>query len=473
MKIFAPLHAKILFGYAVLGLLFVAFVANSLIQFDFLRTTLEKHREILAFFDELRDARRLEKNFLLYEKPADLHDALDKANAATLIFAGIARSSSEVSGDEANLIGDYRDRLQELLQAPEHNAGNEALLQAIYLSGGHALKLGERLDAASQQAVQEAIQHHEQNLRRTIWVSLLLGLVVGVLVTRSAVRPLREIEKKLAKVAKGETGRIEGQETGGEVASLTRSINETLQELEIRQTSLARSSRLMALGTMLSGVAHELNNPLSNISSSGQILQEEWRELPAAEVQRLLNQIDDQVLRAKRIVSALLNGPERSELQITRENVSHLLAEALALLRTGIPEGVGISVALDPKIEAFVDRPRFQQVLINVIRNAVDAVGQQGAIAIRAWREEFPEGYGTTFEVEDNGAGIPDHLASRIFDPFFTTKPAGQGVGLGLYIAHEIVAEHGGTITAEAGAQGGTRVWIHLPDPPAALGSQA
>jgi len=464
MKLFASLHAKILIGYAVIGVLFVGFIVNSLIQFRLLREELSKQTDIVVFFDVLRDARRLEKNFLLYEKKADLREAIDKAGTAEQLLKDMEDGQIDLSVGQVSAVTDYRDLLLELGHAEGDESVPQDLLKAVYLAGSAALRFGEHLNAAAQQGVHEAILRHETNLQRSIWAGLLLGLITGVLVTRSVVRPIREIEQNLRKIAKGETGRLTGNDLGDEVASLAQSINDTLQELEVRQKMVAQSSRLVALGTMLSGVAHELNNPLSNISSSCQILLEEWQELPTEQIQRLLSQIDNQVLRSQRIVSSLSNAPESKALHRSKENVYRLTEEATALLRNQILPSVTITIDADREIEAMVDQTRFQQVLINVIKNAAEAVGADGKIVIRAWREVFPEGRGTTWEIEDDGEGITDAVAQHIFDPFYTTKPTGQGVGLGLFVAHEIVSQHGGIITAEGAPGGGTRVWIHVPD---------
>ncbi|NTV71579.1 MAG: HAMP domain-containing histidine kinase [Azonexaceae bacterium] len=464
MRFLTSLHAKILIGYAVVGILFVGFIVNSLIQFRLLRAELGKQADIVVFFDILRDARRLEKNFLLYEKKTDLNEAIDKAGSATQLLSNIEVGQNTVSVGEARAVSAYRDRLIELVRAEGEKSVPQDLLKAVYLTGSAALRVGERLNAAAQQSVQAALLRHETNLQRSIWAGLLLGLIIGVLVTRSVVRPIREIERNLQKIAKGETGRLAGNDLGDEVASLAQSINDTLQELEARQKAVAQSSRLVALGTMLSGVAHELNNPLSNISSSCQILFEEWQELPSDQIQRLLSQIDNQVLRSQRIVSSLSNDPESKALHRTKENVYRLTKEATELLRNQVLPTVTITIDADREIEAMVDRTRFQQVLINVIKNAAEAVKADGNIIIRAWREVFPEGRGTTWEIEDDGTGITDAVAQRIFDPFYTTKPTGQGVGLGLFVAHEIVSQHDGIITAEGAPGGGTRVWIHVPD---------
>lgn len=464
MKLLTSLHAKILIGYAVIGVLFVGFIVNSLIQFRLLQAELGKQTAIVVFFDALRDARRLEKNFLLYEKKGDLNEAIDKAASAAQLLKDIAGEQIDFADSELVTVTAYRDRLLELMHVQGEQSVPQDLLKAVYLAGSAALRLGEQLNSTTQQTLQEALLRHETNLQRSIWAGLLLGLITGILVTRSVVRPIREIERNLQKIAKGETGRLAGNDLGEEVASLAQSINDTLQELESRQKAVAQSSRLVALGTMLSGVAHELNNPLSNISSSSQILLEEWQELPGDQIQRLLTQIDNQVLRSQRIVSSLSNDPESKALHRTKENVYRLTEEATSLLRNQILPSVTITIDADRKIEAMVDQTRFQQVLINVIKNAAEAVKADGKIIIRAWREVFPEGCGTTWEIEDDGTGIPDAVAQRIFDPFYTTKPTGQGVGLGLFIAHEIVSKHDGIITAEGAPGGGTRVWIHVPD---------
>lgn len=464
MKLFTSLHAKILIGYAIVGVLFVGFIFNSLIQFRLLREELSKKTNIVVFFDALRDARRLEKNFLLYEKKTDLSEAIEKASTAVLLLKNMEGGQIDFSDSESSAVSTYRDRLLDLVRPEGEKAAPQNLLKAVYLTGSLALRFGERLNAVAQQGVQEAILRHETNLQRSIWAGLLLGLITGILVTRSVVRPIREIERNLQQIAKGETGRLAGNNLGDEVASLAQSINNTLQELEVRQKAVAQSSRLVALGTMLSGVAHELNNPLSNISSSCQILLEEWQELPNDQIQRLLSQIDNQVLRSKRIVSSLSNDPESKALHRAKENVYRLTEEATSLLRNQILPTVTITIDADREIEAMVDQTRFQQVLINVIKNAAEAVEANGKIIIRAWREVFPEGRGTTWEIEDDGEGITDAVAQRLFDPFYTTKPTGQGVGLGLFVAHEIVSQHGGIITAEGAPGGGTRVWIHVPD---------
>ncbi|HZX30318.1 MAG TPA: HAMP domain-containing sensor histidine kinase [Rhodocyclaceae bacterium] len=466
MKIFRSLHAKILLGYSVVGGLFILLVANALVEFRSVEGELAKQQEVVVFYDAVRHARRLEKNFLLYLRISDLKEALEKIDTAIASLDNIRSSGRWVQVADSDLqeVRRYRDALNALFDTSAEKPASPEQLNQVYLAGLGVIKLGEKLDGTAKSQVAAVLSQHDARLLQTIGAALALALIAGILVTRSVVRPLRDIESSLQRIAKGETERLDGREAGSEVESLTRSINDTIHEIEVRQENQARSSRLMALGTMLSGVAHELNNPLSNISSSCQILQEDWGELPDAQARQLLGQIDHQVLRAQRIVSDLLDFSRNRDLVRRSENIRSLVDEAIHHARNQIPDTVTIHLDIDGDICMNVDRMRFQQVLVNILKNAVEATGGHGTIQIRGWREELPEGRGATLEIEDDGHGIPADCLSRVFDPFFTTKPVGKGTGLGLAVVHEIVTQHGGTIAVDSGSAGGARFWIHIPD---------
>jgi signal transduction histidine kinase len=279
------------------------------------------------------------------------------------------------------------------------------------------------------------------------------------------VQPLRDVETRLKRVATGETGRLDHASEDREVGSLTDAINRTLTELDIRQKAITRSSRLVALGTMLSGVAHELNNPLSNISTSCQILIEEIDDLPPDIRRDLLAQIDGEVLRAQRIVGTLLDFARERAYERCRMPLRPLVDDALQLTRNQMPPDTVIEVEVPEALFVDVDRQRFQQVLINLLQNAAGVVaGNAGRIRIAARRERFADGEGAAISVEDNGPGIAPENLPRIFDPFFSTKPVGQGTGLGLFIVHEIVGQHGGTVSVESEPGRGARFTVHVPD---------
>lgn len=462
MPRFHSLHAKILFGYCLLGLLFVALIVSALLQFRKLETKVNEQQSVADFHDEIRYSRRMEKNYLLYRKNGDLAESIERANNALGLIKQLPPrlSDSEVQVDATELLERYRALLIEMANADRFGKVSSEVTDELLITGSRLLSIGEKLDSEARDLLEDAVAKHHRNLQYTILAAILLAIAAGVLVTRSVVKPLRTIETSLGRVATGETGRLDQTADDLEVGSLTQAINRTLSELDERQKAITRSSRLVALGTMLSGVAHELNNPLSNISTSCQILLEEHDDLPPEMCHDLLAQIDGEVLRAQRIVSTLLDFAREKQYDRQPTPARQLVDEVLQLTRSLTPPDATITTDIGEALLVDIDRQRFQQVLINLLQNAADVIGPGGRIHIDARRENN----GTRISVADNGPGISPEDLPRIFDPFFSTKAVGKGTGLGLFIVHEIIGQHGGTISVDSQPGQGTRFSIHIPD---------
>ena len=199
---------------------------------------------------------------------------------------------------------------------------------------------------------------------------------------------------------------------------------------------------------------------MTNISTSCQILLEEHDDLPPEMCHDLLAQIDGEVLRAQRIVSTLLDFAREKQYDRQPTPARQLVDEVLQLTRSLTPPDATITTDIGEALLVDVDRQRFQQVLINLLQNAADVIGPGGRIHIDARRENN----GTRISVADNGPGISPEDLPRIFDPFFSTKAVGKGTGLGLFIVHEIIGQHGGTISVDSQPGQGTRFSIHIPD---------
>ena len=245
----------------------------------------------------------------------------------------------------------------------------------------------------------------------------------------------------------------------------------------MRQKSLMRSERLASLGTMLFGVAHELNNPLSNISTSCQILTEEIEQSDIGTQKKYLNQIDQQTERARNIVRSLLDFSREKEFRKKRVLLEPLMRQTVSFVRGKIPAKSVVKLTIPEELSVYVDAQRLQQVFINLIRNALDVIKENGEIHISACTLELPKSpEGISFasgcqaknalveiRVSDNGPGIaPDNLP-HIFDPFFTTKDVGYGMGLGLFVVYEIIEEHDGCISVQSTPDKGTTFCIRLP----------
>ncbi|HKY31929.1 MAG TPA: ATP-binding protein [Candidatus Polarisedimenticolia bacterium] len=230
------------------------------------------------------------------------------------------------------------------------------------------------------------------------------------------------------------------------------------------QMQFAQSEKLSALGEMISGVAHELNNPLASVMGLAQRLQ----DLPVGEdVRRKLATIDAEASRCRRIVQNLLrfarsHPPERRALDLNGafESVLQLLGHQLSV------DNVVVERRLDPALHPVMgDVHLLQQVFLNIVYNAYQAMKDcrgSGRLVVST-RNEADR---VVAEIADDGPGIPPENIKRIFDPFFSTKEVGKGTGLGLSLAYGTIQEHGGTIGVSSRVGAGTVFTIELPSAP-------
>jgi len=235
------------------------------------------------------------------------------------------------------------------------------------------------------------------------------------------------------------------------------------------QEQLIQSEKMSAIGQLIAGVAHELNNPLASVLGFADFLIESG-EVPAP-LGEPLRVIQQEAQRAAGIVGNLLTFARRQDQARRTVAVGDVLARTIALLRNQLIQlKVEATLEVAPDLPAVLGSPnQIQQVFVNLINNgaqAIAATGRHGTVAVRArpWLD------GVAVDVADSGPGVPPDLAERIFEPFFTTKREGEGTGLGLSICQGIVKEHGGRLSLQSGREGGATFTVELP---AALAAQA
>ncbi len=215
-------------------------------------------------------------------------------------------------------------------------------------------------------------------------------------------------------------------------------------ERERFERRVAESEKMLAIGRVVSGVAHELNNPLAVVLGQSEQLVE---TTDAGELRDGLQLINEQAHRARHIVKDLLafvrHREDRREPVALADLVARVVATQAGEARK---HDVAVTVSLpDQPLHVLVDRLGLEQVLVNLVDNAMDATGAGGRVRVAISREP---GTGVV-AVEDDGPGVPDEVSDRIFEPFFTTKPTGQGTGLGLAVSVGLLEQHGGSLALE------------------------
>lgn len=259
----------------------------------------------------------------------------------------------------------------------------------------------------------------------------------------------------------------------GTQASGVHCIARNLTDRRRLEQQLIQSEKLSAIGQLVAGVAHELNNPLTSVSGYAQLLLRDKRL--SDETRQDIEQIHGQAERAAKIVQNLLIFAREHKPERRMVSINEVLTSALALQSYQLKVD-NIGVALEPDINlpaTTADPHQLQQVFLNLITNARHAMvekGGRGTLTLRTQLVPRPASDGQAspgnliqIEISDTGVGIPERDLAKIFNPFFTTKPVGQGTGLGLSICFGIVKEHEGQIWAESQLGAGTRVFITLP----------
>jgi two-component system NtrC family sensor kinase len=249
---------------------------------------------------------------------------------------------------------------------------------------------------------------------------------------------------------------------------MSRHVEEADREKEIMNEQVIEAGKLASVGELAAGIAHEINNPIAIMVEEagwiGDLLQEEdFQDSDnLAEYRRALDQIRVQGERCKEITHKLLSFARRTDPRVREVQMNELIEEIVGVTEQRSRfSNVRINLNLDPSLPVVAASPsEMQQVLLNLINNAIDAIGTGGGEVNITTRVD---GEKLVIDVHDTGHGIAKAILPRIFDPFFTTKPVGKGTGLGLSICYGIVKKLGGEITVSSAVGVGASFHIHLP----------
>lgn len=308
------------------------------------------------------------------------------------------------------------------------------------------------------------------NMRRSIWLLLgtlvLVSLLLAVWASGRLTQPVHDLAEIIHKFADGERGvRYQGSVTdevglaGKAFNYLTTSLENTELEREKAVRSACQSERLAALGQMAAGIGHEINNPLMNIMSLATLIEEALGE-GHDDTRNDILLLRTEGKRCARIIQGILNFARENEPSYKPFNLSKLISDTLELLHHRIESSeIQVITKIEDDLMMMGDAGMLQQVLVNVLLNAIQASALNAEILIDAKQEND----NVILEIIDDGTGIQANDFSKIFDPFFTTKSEGEGTGLGLSVSYGIIKHHGGSISIENMKGKGVRVKIILP----------
>lgn len=477
------LQRKIQIGYYAFAAAVASVALLAYSDLSYLERNIAPDVAASRLLDAVLEIRRYEKNWFLYGGAGALAEVETYAGQAQGLIAEARPQLAKLGGadDLDRLDADlaaYRQLLAGHHEAPQ-DAGNQALL--VRQAGRRLAEGAEGIARARHARLQTAIAQSRVALLAAGALAILLAVLAAQWLIGRTTRPLGLLVEKLRDIAQGRYDQVAPVSQDREILAVSTAVNRMLAELEARRRHLVQAEKLASLGTLVSGVAHELNNPLSNVSSSCQILAEELATADQAQVRDWLGQIDTETERARKIVRTLLDFSREGVFRKQRLALRPLVEQTLVLVGRAA-KGASLGVAVPAELWVEADPQRLQQVLVNLVRNALDAGGPGARVRLTArvcdaatfqmpehsvcGRSGTPAANGeqlVLITVEDTGPGIAPEVLPRVFDPFFTTKDVGHGSGLGLYVSQEIVHQHGGCIGVSSRPGEGTRFLIALP----------
>ena len=305
--------------------------------------------------------------------------------------------------------------------------------------------------------------------KRAGLVALLLMLgnsILTAVYVETLIRPILNLHNTISKAEHGDLKARATVRRWDEVGELAAAFNRTMEELErargreeVRRVQLAHTEKMVAVGTLAAGVAHEVNNPLAGILTCLETIRANPGDTEMRE--RYLDLVQDGIQRIEHTVLNLLDfsrpGAIRPEPTSLNHNLRHVAELVQYQLRKNNVEVEFDLAPVEPIV--LVDHFQMEQLFLNLVLNAIEAMPKGGRLTFRT----RIAGGRVAAEVADTGAGIPEEIRDRIFDPFFSTREVGKGTGLGLSVSYNIVAAHGGTISVESQVGKGSTFRVSLP----------
>lgn len=411
------------------------------------------------------EMRLSEKNYFLYNDRTALDEIKQKIDKTTASIEQVKADIVKAIGEaDINTLKSHLNKYSALIGEVRQNGNNRDLQMELRLrdAGKKLREFSESMTKLERKRVNEIIEGSKKILFSSFWVVLAFAIAVSHFISQRILKSLKKIETLAASITEGKFATIPGIRSKDEFGSVISAINTMSEELRNREEQIIQSKKLASLGVLTAGVAHELTNPLNNISMIAQTYGELYRSLTEDQRIDFMKNIDAETERIKEIVSNLLDFSRPKEANLKQADINAVVRKTLNLMQNiinvaNVDAKANLEDGLPP---VFIDEHQIQQVLVNLITNALYAMPHGGSLFIFS-RKGVRKGF-IEVDVTDNGKGIPPEFLPHVFDPFFTTKGEG-GTGLGLSVSYGIIKNHKGDIRVESWIGEGTTFTVELP----------
>jgi len=415
-------------------------------------------------FNDVLEIRRFEKNFFLYRNPKSLDENLHYLEKVEHFALDNSKDIERIAGKDAHtrFIHTLKKYREFILSYKQGKDSSSALPDDVRNQGKELVDFANNLLNIKRRNIHSAFRRTAAVPFIFFGIVFIFQIIVLRILSR-LLKPLVLIKHTTEQVATGDFSPISyGAHSRDEISDLIHAFNEMARELETNQEALVQSRKIAAIGTFSAGIAHELNNPLNNISLTAETLLEDASENLSPVAKELILDILNQADRAGEIVKNLLDFSRKDRPLFSELTIDEVITKTLKLLKNQIMlMGIEQQIILPKDLPPIRGHLRnLQQIFMNLLINSIQAMPDGGRITIEArdHSDQF-----VRIDVSDTGHGIKSEDLERIFDPFFTTKGVGSGTGLGLAVTYGMVKKHGGYIEVQSKVDAGTTFSVYIP----------
>ncbi len=410
------------------------------------------------------EMRLSEKNYFLYKDQSALQLIKNELHESEQTISSMRENIITAVGIEHfKKLNSNLKRYREEIEKIDLNGENAKVLQAGIRESGRALRMfSESIIRLERNKVNKIISASNKGLLYFFCLVIFVATTSTYLFFSKMFKSLRQIEKTANSISEGNFVETACKISNDELGSAMHAINSMCVELKTRHEQLIQSKKLASIGVLTAGVAHELGNPLNNISMVAQTYIELYDSLNKAERLDYMNTVLEECSRIKNIVQNLLDFSRPKQTDFKVSDINTLVKSSLRLVQNMLHvSGVETQLNLQKELPmVYIDENKIQGVLVNLYTNAIQAMTPGGTLSVRSFFENI-SGH-IMIEIKDTGTGISPEFISNIFDPFFSTKGT-QGTGLGLSISYGIIRNHQGEIRVKSDVGVGTTFTIELP----------